>query len=155
MNQSFGLHIRRRFLDPFTLTLLLVLPFFWTACEGTSRDHTMEANACSVNADCADSPEAERVRYLRCLGIETICQGGQCLGRCKPQCQAVVADVNPCPDGAFCGAGPGTGLCSLSPIACTSVASCPIYRPSDAPASFAWTCTDGFCVAPGVSYATR
>lgn len=150
MNRSLASRVLRRVVGPLLL-LAPLLPISATGCD----DEKVDGNACSVNADCADSPEAERVRYLRCLGIETVCQTGRCVGRCKPACQAVVADVNPCTDGALCGAGPGTGLCSLSPIACSSVDSCPIYRPADAPASFAWTCTDGLCSAPGVSHATH
>jgi hypothetical protein len=142
------LSLLRRVLVPISL-LLLLAPLAATGCEDTEPD----PNACVVNADCVDSPEADRFRYVRCIGNAVVCLGGQCLGTCGKTCQPVVATVNPCEGGAFCV--PASSTCSLVRIACATAGDCPVYRPSDAPASFAWTCDDGFCAAPGVAYATH
>jgi hypothetical protein len=142
------LSVLRRVLLPLSLVFLLA-PVGSTGCDDVEAD----PNACSVNADCADSPEAERVRYFRCGKPEVVCVSGRCSGGCGESCQAVAVDVNPCGGGAFCD--PKRKRCFRSAIDCKVASDCPVYRPSDAPASFAWSCVDGFCAAPGIVYATE
>ena len=116
-----------------------------SGCHGTE---------CHVNSDCAPTSP------LRCGADELYCLDGQCHFGCAQECEAIRTDVNPCQEPRLCvpllAGSPSPSYCSIMPIRCSSVSSCPIYRPeTDAGPDAAWSCEDDLCVYPGFSYTTK
>jgi len=106
---------------------------------------------CIVNADCLDSP-AQRDFAFTCAD-ETYCLEGLCHVACVSQCVMVRSDVNPCISPRICTQLPGSGgmaVCKITPVPCTTAATCPLYKPALADGGLGeWTCENGICQYPG------
>lgn len=120
--------------------------------------HGWVGGACTVNNDCTASPAAMESGKYGCIN-EVFCLDGVCHGDCTITCSMVRTDINPCPAPRICTALPGSGpttVCKITPIPCTTAATCPRYLPSFPDGGTGeWSCTDGICRYPGFSYSTE
>jgi hypothetical protein len=122
-----------------TLAASVVTPSF-TGC----------AYKCSRNADCQGGMGA-------CEPLEAWCENGTCQTQCSRTCRTDIADVSSCTRGAVCtdtaASSSSFGRCTVRAIPCGTAADCPAYRPrDDAGVQSAWSCADGACAYPGLSF---
>jgi hypothetical protein len=136
------------------LALLVALP---SGC-GDSREGPTR---CRSNAECESSPEAEAIKDVLCGIKEAYCLNDTCHAECRELCSTVRVDTNPCESPGLCapvklGPADHTELCTMRPIACTTVDDCPSYLPPLSSGGTAeWTCERGVCAYPEFEYATK
>lgn len=140
-------HIARRYWAAIAASLIGTL--------ASAGCHSGGGTACSIAAECWNTPESKSLG--RCGPKEVGCVQGECAAACPSTCRMIEDDRNPCVDPArICNespTGPSPAYCTALPIACTTEVDCPIYRPRDANGQQStWTCTEGFCRYPGLSY---
>jgi hypothetical protein len=112
------------------------------------------ADPCSVHDDCAHSKQLSN-ELGRCAPKEFFCDDSECTGWCRQTCTVISERVNPCSDASLiCSqkAGEAMGACQGLPIACSTAADCPLFRPSE---GGVWACATGVCRFPGFEYALR
>jgi hypothetical protein len=132
----------RRFVERVSLALIAGLVMSATGCRAQ----------CAKDADCQSAYGSS------CAFQERWCESGQCKAQCPRTCMTVISDVNSCVAGLICtDNGKSTPIpshCTALVISCSTDADCPLYRPEDdAGAQGAWTCANGNCVYPGLTYA--
>jgi hypothetical protein len=130
----------------------------WSVDGGAKPSLTADESPCTEKADCVDSPAARAISQIRCM-IEVYCLDGMCHAECREACQTVRDDENSCAPPKLCAPlSPfvDRSYCSALPIACTTSAACPKYRPKGQDGTqFEWTCEAGFCAYPGYTHAAR
>jgi len=114
------------------------------------------APECKRNTDCSNSAAAHSM--YRCPS-DVFCRSGSCVKECRSPCTPVTADVNPCPAPMVCTKylPPDLSLCTILPVQCTSELDCPLYTPilSGRATPDVWSCTQGICTYPGLSYGSE
>lgn len=121
--------------------------------ETTATDRAAVGGTCVRDADCTDSHAAQQLG--RCAP-DVVCDHGtcraECLGICEP---ASNIEGGGCPAGSLCTASskpnPDFGaaaVCTKRVLHCTDVAQCPSANPGPG----AWSCLDGTCRFPGLTY---
>ena len=118
---------------------------------------------CEKKEDCILSQAA--TKYGGCAPLEYWCASGSCKAICGASCKIVMADFDPCPAGLVCAqprvnqntTADSSYFCTALPIPCQSADDCPVFTPSleNGPAAGSpgvWSCENGFCRFPGLSY---
>lgn len=121
------------------------------SCGTTSQPASVP---CETHADC-DRPEVLGP-LGRCFPKEAYCSAGMCEAACRPLCEVVRPDTNPCPGELVCTDSGKTdqegAYCTALPVACATAEDCPAYLPAP---TGKWECSQGTCTFPEFEYAAE